>query len=116
MRITAEQPQSTSVDLPSPPANQAKNERTSTPSSVASTVEKASTSANAAIVPPAQRQTDVTFRRDSNGRVYYLVSDAHSGQEILEVPPKSVRDVGQGIEDYLKNEESKTTSHVEVKA
>ena len=115
MRITAEQPQSTSVDLPSPTANQAKNERTSTPSSVASTVEKASTSANAAIVPPAQRQTDVTFRRDSNGRVYYPVSDAHSGQEILK-RPEIVRDVGQGIEDYLKNEESKTTSHVEVKA
>jgi len=63
-----------------------------------------------------QRQTDVTFRRDSNGRVYYVVADAQSGQEILEVPPKAVREVGQGIEDYLKQEESKASAHIEVKA
>ena len=56
------------------------------------------------------------LRRDNNGRVYYVVSDADSGQEILEVPPKALRDVGQGIEDYLKGEQSKASSHVKVKA
>jgi uncharacterized FlaG/YvyC family protein len=116
MRITSEQAQATSVEPPNPATNQTKNERVSTQSSTASAVEKASTAATASIVPPVQRQTDVTFRRDSNGRVYYVVSDSHSGQEILEVPPKAVRDVGQGIEDYLKNEQSKSSSHVEVKA
>jgi len=55
-------------------------------------------------------------RRDTNGRVYYMVSDANSGQEILEIPPKALRDVGQGIEDYLKEVQSKATSHVKVKA
>jgi hypothetical protein len=35
----------------------------------------------------------------------------------VEVPAKEVRAVGQGIEDFLKKqEESKTTPHVEIKA
>jgi uncharacterized FlaG/YvyC family protein len=116
MKITPEQNQGSSVEPPNPAANQAKSERVSTQSSTASMVEEAATTAGTALVTPAQRQTEVTFRRDSNGRIYYVVSDAHSGEEILEVPPKAVRDLGQGIEDYLKEEESKTTSHVEVKA
>ena len=104
------------MEPPSPAANHANNERVSTQSSIASTVEKAATTAGTALVTPVPRQTDVTFRRDSNGRIYYVVADARSGQEILEVPPKAVRDVGQGIEDYLKEEESKAASHIEVKA
>ena len=116
MKIAPDPPSVASADPPSPAANQAKTDRVSTQSSTASTVERAATSAGAAIVPPTQRQTDVTFRRDSNGRIYYVVADAQSGEEILEVPPKAVRDVGQGIEDYLKQEESKTNSHIEVKA
>jgi hypothetical protein len=89
----------------------------STESSTANTVERASISAGTAVVPAVQRQTSVTFRRDSNGRIYYVVSDANSGQEILEVPPKAVRDVGQGIEDYLKEQECKAGgSRVKVKA
>jgi len=116
MKISPDPVQGSSVDPVSQAAAAAKTERVSTQSSVASTVERASTAAGAAVVPPVQRQTDVTFRRDGNGRIYYVVSDARSGQEILEVPPKAVRDVGQGIEDYLKEEESKAGPHVEVKA
>jgi len=117
MKIAPEQVQGSSVEPVSPAAAAAKNERVSTESSTASTVEKASIEAGTAVVPPAQRQTNVTFRRDSNGRIYYVVSDANSGQEILELPPKAVRDVGQGIDDYLKEQESKIGgSHVEVKA
>ena len=116
MKISPDPPSGPPVDPPSPATTQAKTDRVSTQSSTASTVERAATSAGAAIVPPTQRQTDVTFRRDSNGRIYYVVSDAQSGEEILEVPPKAVREVGQGIEDYLKQEESKTNSHIEVKA
>lgn len=101
---------------PSAATNQANSQRVSTTSTTASAVEKASAAAETAIVTPAQRQTDVTFRRDSNGRIYYVVSDMHSGQEIVELPAKEVRDVGQGIEDYLKKEESKTTPHIKVKA
>lgn len=116
MKISAEQTSGPSAEIANPAANQVKNERVSTQSSTVSTVEKAATTAAAAIVTPAQRQTDVTFRRDNNGRVYYVVADAHSGQEIMEVPPKEVRAVGQGIEEYLKQAQSKTTPHIEVKA
>jgi uncharacterized FlaG/YvyC family protein len=116
MKISPDPPSGPPVDPPSPGASQARNERVSTQSSTASTVESAARSASTAIVPPTQRQTDVTFRRDSNGRIYYVVADAQSGEEILEVPPKAVREVGQGIEDYLKKEESKAAVHIEVKA
>lgn len=76
----------------------------------------ARSAATAAVAKPVERATDVTLRRDTDGRVYYVVSDANSGQEILEVPPKAIRNVDQGIEDYLKGEQSKASSHVEVKA
>ncbi len=97
-------------------SNQVSIQRVSTTSTTGSAVEKASAVAETAIVTPTQRQTDVTFRRDSNGRIYYVVSDAHSGQEIVQLPAKEVRDVSQGIEDYLKQEESKAKPHIEVKA
>jgi|SRR5271165_2876525 len=117
MKITLDQPQgSSAVDTVSPAATPVKSERTSTLSSTAATVEKASTTAAAPVVHPAKRQTDVTFRRDNNGRVYYVVSDANSGQEIIEVPTQAVRDVSQGIEDYLKQEQSKSGPHLETKA
>lgn len=116
MKISPDPAQGPSVDTVSQAATAAKTERVSTQSSVDSAVERASTAAGASVVPPVQRQTDVTFRRDSNGRIYYVISDVHSGQEILEVPPKAVREAGQGIEDYLKEEEARAGAHVEVKA
>jgi len=61
-------------------------------------------SAAIAVQPP-----NVTFRRDSNGRIYYVLSDAQSGREIEELPPEVVRYVAQGIEDYLKQEQAKHT-------
>jgi uncharacterized FlaG/YvyC family protein len=118
MKIAPEQSQGPSPEAPNPAATVAKSERASTESSTASQVEKASTTAGAAVVSPIQRQTNVTFRRDNNGRIYYVVSDANSGQEILELPSKAVRDLGQGIDDYLNEQQSKGggNSHVEVKA
>jgi hypothetical protein len=114
MKITSDQTQAPSVDSSNLAIKPSKSEHASKSPDIAGSAGTAS--AAAGTVPPVQRATDVTFRRDSNGRVYYLVSDASSGQEILEVPPKTVREVGQGIEDYLKKEQSKTNSHVEVKA
>lgn len=115
MKISPDQAPGT-AEPQNTPSNQANTQRVSTTTTTASTVEKASAAAETAIVAPAQRQTDVTFRRDANGRIYYVVSDANSGQEIVELPAKLVRDAGQGIEDYLKQEQSKATPHVEVKA
>jgi len=115
MKISPDQAPGT-PEPPSAASNQANSQRVSTTSTTASGVEKASVAAETTIVSPAQRQTDVTFRRDANGRIYYVVSDAHSGQEIVQVPAKAVRDVSQGIEEFLKQEESKATAHIEVKA
>jgi uncharacterized FlaG/YvyC family protein len=116
MRIAAEQSQTAPIEPPNASANQAKAERSSTQSSTASAVESAATAAGTPVVTPTQRQTDVTLRQDTSGQIYYVVTDANSGEEILEVPPKEVRDVGEGIEDYLKQEESKAATRVQVKA
>jgi len=60
----------------------------------------------APLINPAAsvEQPNVTFRRDSNGRIYYVVSDAQSGDEIEELPPEEVRNVAAGIQDYLKGQ------------
>jgi uncharacterized FlaG/YvyC family protein len=104
------------VEPPSTPPNQVRTERVSTQSSTTATTEKSQTAESTSAAPTLERPTDVTYKQDSNGRVYYSVSDAKSGQEIIEVPPKALRDVSQGIEDYLKQEESKASAHVKVKA
>jgi uncharacterized FlaG/YvyC family protein len=117
MQITPGQIPGTAVEPANATANPVKNERVQAASPAASTVEKAVATTAASLVKPIERATDVSLRRDSSsGRVYYVVSDAHSGQEIIELPPKAVRDAGQGIQDYLKEEESKASSHVKVKA
>jgi hypothetical protein len=61
-------------------------------------------------------QASVTFRRDAKGQIYYVLTDAQSGKEIREVPPAEIRKVGEGISEYLKQEEAKTTPHVDSKA
>lgn len=58
----------------------------------------------------------VTFRRDANGQIYYVVTDSESGEELREVPPEEIHKVGEGIADFVKQEQEKTTRHIEVKA
>jgi len=117
MQITAGQIPGTAIEPASATANQVKNERVQAASPAASAIEEAAATTAASLVKPIERQTDVSLRRDpNNGRVYYVVSDANSGQEIIELPPKAIRDVDQGIQDFLKEEESKASAHVEVKA
>jgi len=115
MQISPGQNQATPIEAASNAAAQVKNERASSQLSAA-TAEKAAVTEAAPVAAPLQRETDVTYRQDSNGRVYYSVSDAKSGEEILEVPPKALRDVSQGIEEYLKEVQSKAASHVKIKA
>jgi uncharacterized FlaG/YvyC family protein len=116
MKISPGQTQSTPVESASTSAKQVRTERVSTPEPSATTAEIAARAAATQAAKPIEDPTNVTLRRDTNGRVYYVVSDANSGEEILEVPPKALRDVGQGIEDYLKEEQSKAGAHVKVKA
>jgi uncharacterized FlaG/YvyC family protein len=116
MKVTSDQAPEPVVEPQSAAKTSATEQRVSTESNTASAVEQNSAAAQTAIVTPAQRETDVTFRRDANGQIYYVVSDAQSGQEILEIPQKTVREVGQGIEDYLKQAQAKASAHVKVKA
>jgi len=61
------------------------------------------------------QQTNVAFRRDSNGQIYYVFSDANTGREIQELPPKQVRAVGQGIADFMKDLEEKSSKRLEIR-
>jgi uncharacterized FlaG/YvyC family protein len=116
MKITQEPSPGTTAEAASVAANRVTNQRvtTQTPAKPAPTVtdgEKTpATAQSAPTAATAGRQTAVTFRRDTDGSVYYVVSDARTGDEILQVPPKAVRDAGQGIEEYLKSQESKATA------
>ncbi len=61
------------------------------------------------------QETNVVFRRDANGQIYYVFTDAQSGRELQQLPPKEVRNVGQGIADLVKELQQKNSSHLEVK-
>jgi uncharacterized FlaG/YvyC family protein len=118
MTISRVQGQGAPLEASSSPITQVKAERATTAISAETeiSVQKAEATSGSLAAKPVEDPTNVTVRRDSNGRVYYSVSDAKSGQEILEVPPKALRDVGQGIEEYIKEQQSKASAHVKVKA
>jgi|HubBroStandDraft_6_1064221.scaffolds.fasta_scaffold405618_2 hypothetical protein len=126
MKITQEPSPGTTAEAASVATNRVTNQRIATqaPAKPAPPVigeERAPATAQTATAPgTAGCQTTVTFRRDTDGSVYYVVSDARTGDEILQLPPKAVRDAGQGIEEYLKSQESKATAtastHITVKA
>jgi hypothetical protein len=67
-------------------------------------------------LPAGTPQTSITFRRDPKGQIYYVVTDAQSGRELRQVPPEELRKVGEGIEEFLQQQQSKATTHVETKA
>jgi hypothetical protein len=73
-------------------------------------------STKAAEPPAGTLQANVTFRRDTSGQIYYVLTDAQSGKEIREVPPAEIRKVGEGIESFLKQEEAKATPKLDSKA
>lgn len=52
----------------------------------------------------ATEQFNLSFRKDADGTVYYVVTDEQTGQVVREVPPEAVRNVGDGIEQYLKTQ------------
>ena len=64
----------------------------------------------------ASPDSSVTFRRDANGQIYYVVTDSESGKELRQIPTEEIRKVGEGIADYLKQEQKKPTPHIQVKA
>ncbi|HZS72158.1 MAG TPA: hypothetical protein VFA13_09995 [Candidatus Acidoferrum sp.] len=61
-------------------------------------------------------QANVTFRRDAAGQIYYVVTDATTGKELRELPAEQVRAVAEGIQEFLKAEQSRGAKSLEVKA
>jgi len=61
-------------------------------------------------------QPAVTFRKDSTGKIYYVVTDSQSGEEIRQIPAYAVRKASEGIDEFLKQVEAKEKSHLKVKA
>ena len=61
-------------------------------------------------------EANVTFRRDAAGQIYYVVTDAATGKEIRELPAEQVRAVAEGIQEFLKAEQSRGAKSREVKA
>ena len=69
-----------------------------------------------AAIPADTVPANVTFRRDGQGHIYYVLTDVESGKEIREVPSSEIRKVGEGIAEYLKKEATKGTSRLQIKA
>jgi hypothetical protein len=85
------------------------------PTGITPTQNKAAETQQAA-VPAETVPANVTFRRDGQGHIYYVLTDVESGKEIREVPSSEIRKVGEGIAEYLKKEATKGTSHVKINA
>jgi uncharacterized FlaG/YvyC family protein len=66
--------------------------------------------------PPVPAQPAVTFRKDSAGKIYYVITDSQSGKEIRQIPADAVRKASEGIDEFLKQVEAKEKSHLKVKA
>jgi hypothetical protein len=93
--------------VPAPPA--------ATPATTAAPQESNQNAANHPL-PAGTLQTNVTFRRDDQGQIYYVLTDAQTGKEIREVPPEEIRKVGENIEEFVKQLNAKSTTHVETQA
>ena len=64
-----------------------------------------------------QPEAIVTFHRDHNGRIYYIVTDGRVGDELQQIPMGPVCRVSEENGGRLKQEETtKETVHVEGKA
>jgi len=100
---------------PGTPASPSTLRVTNRPTGATPTQNKAAETQQGA-VPADTLPANVTFRRDSQGHIYYVLTDGESGKEIRQVPPSEIRKVGEGIAEYLKKEATKGASHVKTKA
>ena len=70
-----------------------------------------------ALQPNAEAEAlSLSFRRDSSGATYYVILNSQTGQVVREVPPKEIRQVGDGIEQYLKAQAALATPKTDTKA
>jgi hypothetical protein len=59
-------------------------------------------------------QFSTAIRIDDRRRIYYEVINDHTGQVVLEIPPEVVRNIGEGIKQFL--ETLHPTRSVDVKS
>ena len=100
---------------PGTPASPSTLRVTNRPTEATPTQNKAAETQHAA-VPADTLPANVTFRRDGQGHIYYVLTDGESGKELREVPTSEIRKVGEGIAEYLNKKATKGTSHVKITA
>lgn len=66
--------------------------------------------------PAVKQDPLVTIQRDTDGRIYYVITDAQSGKQIGEIPPEEIRNVGDGIASFLKQLEAKRAASEHIAA
>jgi hypothetical protein len=84
--------------------------------SAATTAAPTSKSGQRSKGPEVNPEPLLTFRRDRSGRSYYLITDAQSGKELAQLPPESFRNIGEGIESYLKQEQARNGAGPHIQA
>lgn len=105
-------PNTDQVDATSP---NTKTRTVQVPSPAKASVEKVSENSKLVTAEPVL-QTNVTLRRDTDGKIYYVFTDGNSGKELREFPPSEVRKVGQGIEALLRETAQKAKHPLDTKA
>jgi hypothetical protein len=98
MNILPEQKGSSAVDATQVKATSAPS-GTSVKLASSHNASAAKTTAEPITVTP---ESAVSLQKDSSGRFFYRVTNAQTGQVILEFPPEAVRNVGAGIEEYVQ--------------
>lgn len=66
----------------------------------------------------SETQVAFTVQQDASGRIYYLITNAKTGEEIGQLPPEELRNVSEGIAEYVKQQEAQSAAnqHIETKA
>ena len=116
MNVLLDKIGSTSIDAPASPKPSATSVRAASNSKTLSPNLRVSSKADEGVSVAETLQANVVLRRDASGQIYYVVTDAQTGKELREVPPQEVRKVGEGITEYLKQEEAKAQPRLEAKA
>ena len=81
------------------------------------TAPPASTEPHRTATPAVKQDPLVTIQRDTDGRIYYAITDPQSGKLIGEIPPEQVRNVGDGIASFLEQLEARraASEHIATK-
>src|SRR5262249_29614863 len=59
--------------------------------------------------------TAVTFNQDPDGQPFYKITNARTGELIMEFPPQTVRSLGKDVEENLQ-QHARSAKRLEAKA